>query len=512
MLKHYRDSFFLKLINIILEYAIILFAYYISGDIRAHIPNNIAHPFSAYDITTFSKFAQIGALFAVIVYLCLGSYSTIHFVRIQAELTQIMIVQLLVGSVISASLYWSDGWQFSRVWLALFVLISMLMIFIKRLALHLGTDLLLSKHLAHDKVLIIGNNDLARRFLEGAQKNRKFRYDVIGYMADDKNAKMHGYLGTPSDLYNYLNDVEVVQMIVISEENCSRKQLQEILYICSIYDIRAYILPMFNDYMLGSMQRTYREDVSGIHLIEINVMDTDNILGVNIAVTNMEKAIEDISNRVDEWRGEYICVSNVHTTVMAHDDENYRKIQNSSVMSLPDGGPLSAHSRSNGTTAAQRVTGPDLMREILSRSGEHGWRHFFYGSSEKTLAALKEKVEERYPGAVIAGMISPPFRQLTPEEDAAFVALINEAKPDFIWVGLGAPKQEIWMAAHQGKVDALMIGVGAAFDYESGNIKRAPMWMQKLSLEWLYRLLQDPKRLFRRYFVTNIKYMWMTRK
>ena len=512
MLRHYRDSFFLKIINIIIEYIIILLAYYISGIVRETIPSSIAQKFSMDDVLPFFKFAQLGALSAVIVYLFIGSYATIHFVRIKDELTQIMIVQIIAGSVISASLYWVDGWQFSRVWLALFILISMIMLFIKRLALHLGSDIILAKKIEYDRVLIIGSNDLARRFIDGAQNNGKFRYDVVGYMADVENDHMDNYFGSPNKLYDYLNDNKLVHMIVVSEENCDRNMLKEILYISSMYDIKVYILPMYNDYMLGTMQRTYREDVPGIHLIRVNVMDTDNILGVNIAITNMEKTIDDITNRLEDWRGEYICVSNVHTTVMAHDDENYRKIQNSSVLSLPDGGPLSAHSRNAGNSAAQRVTGPDLMREVLTRSGEHGWKHFFYGSSEKTLAALKEKIEERYPGAEIVGMISPPFRQLTPEEDTQYVTQINEAKPDFVWVGLGAPKQEIWMAAHQGKINALMVGVGAAFDYESGNIKRAPKWMQKLSLEWLYRLLQDPKRLFRRYFVTNLKYMWMTRK
>jgi len=152
------------------------------------------------------------------------------------------------------------------------------------------------------------------------------------------------------------------------------------------------------------------------------------------------------------------------------------------------------------------------MKELLKRSKDHGWKHFFYGATQKTLDTLREKIEESYPGAEIAGMISPPYRTLTPEEDEEYVRQINESGADFLWVGLGAPKQEIWMAAHKGQINALMIGVGAAFDYESGNIKRAPMWMQKANLEWFYRLIQDPKRLFKRYFVTNFKYMWLTRR
>lgn len=266
---------------------------------------------------------------------------------------------------------------------------------------------------------------------------------------------------------------------------------------------------MFSDYVQGEQMSNYENSNM---TIPFRTRKTDNILGVNVAVTDMEKTIQDINSHLEYWRGKYICVSNVHTIIMAHDDENYRNIQNEAVMVLPDGGPLSAYSRSHGNIEAKRVTGPDLMREYLIRSKETGWRHFFYGSSQKTLDILKERIEKRYPGAVIVGMISPPFRELTHGEELQYTSEINEAKPDFVWVGLGAPKQEFWMAAHKDKINALMIGVGAAFDYESGNLKRAPQWMQKCSLEWMYRLLQEPRRLFKRYFFTNLKFLWLTRR
>lgn len=243
-----------------------------------------------------------------------------------------------------------------------------------------------------------------------------------------------------------------------------------------------------------------------------SAVTTYEIMGVHIAVTDMPGTLALIEQHLADWSGHYICVSNVHTTVTAYEDEAYRKVQNGAVMALPDGGPLSKYCRKRGYPDARRVTGPDLMKNILSLSAEKGWRHYFYGSTQETLDLLRKKVEERYPGAVIAGMMSPPFRQLTPEEDADIVAQINAAKPDFVWVGLGAPKQERWMAAHEGRVQGLMVGVGAAFDYEAGNIKRAPQWMQKHNLEWLYRLMQDPKRLFKRYFETNTKFLLWTKK
>ncbi len=230
-------------------------------------------------------------------------------------------------------------------------------------------------------------------------------------------------------------------------------------------------------------------------------------MGVDVAVTDMSAALELLRGNLEQWRGGYICVANVHTTVTAYQDESYRAVQNGSVMVLPDGGPLSKYSRAHGFPQAQRVTGPDLMREVLAKSAETGWTHYFYGSTPETLEKLGKVLAERYPGAKVVGMYSPPFRALTPQEDEEDVARINAAAPDFVWVGLGAPKQERWMAAHAGRVHALMLGVGAAFDYEAGNIQRAPGWMQRHNLEWLYRLLQDPARLFGRYFSTNLRFL-----
>lgn len=237
-------------------------------------------------------------------------------------------------------------------------------------------------------------------------------------------------------------------------------------------------------------------------------MKTCNILGVNINVTNMKETVSYICDNLESLKGDYICVSNIHTTVMAYEDEKYRKIQNSGVMALPDGGPLSVVSRRRGFKEAERVTGPDLMEEIFKISIKKEYRHYFYGSTQETLDELNIKLNEKYPNINIVGMYSPPFRKLTEEEDNEFIRNINSSKPDFIWVGLGAPKQEIWMYNHREKVSGLMLGVGAGFDYHANRIKRAPKWMQNYSLEWLYRLIQDPKRLFKRYLHTNFKFIY----
>lgn len=232
------------------------------------------------------------------------------------------------------------------------------------------------------------------------------------------------------------------------------------------------------------------------------------ILGTDINVTDMEQTVQYLSHNLDELRGKYICVSNVHTTVMAYRDKDYRKVQNQAAMALPDGKPLSIVSKRRGYKEAKRVPGPDLMPEIFRISREKGYRHYFYGSTEETLEKLRIKLKEKYPYLKIAGAYAPPFRPLSKEEDNQMIHRINEAKPDFIWVGLGAPKQEIWMNAHMDQVSGIMIGVGAAFDFSAGTVKRAPKWMQELCLEWLYRILQDPVRLIPRYFGTNLSFLW----
>ena len=233
------------------------------------------------------------------------------------------------------------------------------------------------------------------------------------------------------------------------------------------------------------------------------------ILKTKINVTNMAETLQYLTKNLENLRGKYICVSNVHTTVMSYEDEQYRNIQNSAAMVLPDGKPLSVVSRLRGYKEAQKVSGPDLMPEMFKVSEEKGYTHYFYGSTEETLKKLEKTLMERYPKLKIVGRYSPPFRPLTKEEDEEIIRQINEVSPDFIWVGLGAPKQEQWMYAHRDKLCGVMLGVGAGFDFHAGTVKRAPVWMQKCGLEWLYRLTQDPKRLFKRYVVTNTKFLWL---
>lgn len=233
-----------------------------------------------------------------------------------------------------------------------------------------------------------------------------------------------------------------------------------------------------------------------------------NILGVDVAVTNMQRTTNYIIKNAGKLRGQYITLTNVHTTVTAHEDEEYRNIQNEAFLALPDGKPIALALRLKGHKKARQVAGPDLMNKIWQMTENTNLTHYFYGGSQETIDKLREVLNEKYPNLKIAGMESPPFRPLLEEEDKEAIERINSANADFVWVGLGAPKQEIWMYNHKDKVNALMLGVGAAFDFHAGTVKRAPKWMQKCYLEWFYRLLQDPKRLWKRYVVTNTKFIY----
>lgn len=242
--------------------------------------------------------------------------------------------------------------------------------------------------------------------------------------------------------------------------------------------------------------------------VDKKIIPTCNIMGVNIAAINMEWLLKYIEKNLSKIKGDYICVSNVHTTVISYKDASYCAIQNGGLMAIPDGGPLSSVGRKRGYKNMERTTGPSLMGEVFEISMEKGYRHYFYGSTEETLKTLKHNLLKRYPKLQIVGMYSPPFQPVTSKENEEIIDKINKTNPDFVWIGLGAPKQEKWMADHQGLIDGLMIGVGAGFDYYAENIRRAPEWMQKRNLEWLYRLIQDPKRLLKRYMYTNSCFIW----
>lgn len=237
---------------------------------------------------------------------------------------------------------------------------------------------------------------------------------------------------------------------------------------------------------------------------------TTRILGVNISITNMEDVIQCILSQLDSLKGQYICFSNVHTTVMSRKNPDYCNVQNNAFMALPDGSPVALVARMRGYEQAEQVAGPDFMPALWKATENKEYKHYFYGSSPETIKELQKVLSQKYPKMKIVGMESPPYRTLTMEEDNESIARINASGADFLWVGLGAPKQERWMYEHRNRVQALMFGVGAGFDFHAGTVKRAPKWMREHYLEWFYRLMQDPKRLWKRYVVTNFQFLGLS--
>jgi N-acetylglucosaminyldiphosphoundecaprenol N-acetyl-beta-D-mannosaminyltransferase len=229
-----------------------------------------------------------------------------------------------------------------------------------------------------------------------------------------------------------------------------------------------------------------------------------NILGVGVTPLNLVQAVKTL----DEWRQngrrDYVCCVSVHGLVTAQRDPEIRSALNHSGLATEDGMPLVWWCRRAGYAKATQVCGSDLLDAMCELAVKRGHRHYFYGGRPRVVEQLVSRLTERYPGLVIAGYRSPPFRPLTAEEDAADVAAINDARADFVWVGLGMPKQEKWMAAHVGRIDATaLIGIGAAFDFHAGMMPRAPYWMRRSGFEWLFRLIKEPRRLAGRYLIDN---------
>ena len=225
-----------------------------------------------------------------------------------------------------------------------------------------------------------------------------------------------------------------------------------------------------------------------------------NVLGVLVSPIAMDDARRAIEDWVVARTCTYVTVTPAHAVMDAYKDPELRRIINASGMSTPDGMAIVWLLKLRGFRNVSRVYGPDLMLETCRAGMQLGYRHFLYGGGAGVASALEHRLGARFPGLQIVGAHTPPFRDLTAEEDRAVVDRINTAGPDIVWVGLSTPKQERWMAAHLGRIQApVMIGVGAAFDFLSGTKPQAPRWMQRGGLEWIFRLATEPRRLWPRY-------------
>ena len=293
---------------------------------------------------------------------------------------------------------------------------------------------------------------------------------------------------------------------LLFQEGVSEKELDDALNALEDRGVRTYLPLNVGSYRVRSGIVTDQNEYATIP--GYIRKERFELFGVRFCIARIEEAVHHVIKHIDSLRGEYVCFSNVHTSVMARENKDYADVLNGAAYVFPDGAPIARLEFRKGHQGVERVAGPDFMENMFRDTCNTGISHYFYGSTQETLDSLKERLNKKYPGIDIRGFYSPPFRALTPEEDAEDIKRINESGADIVWIGLGAPKQEKWMNAHKGKINAVMMGVGAGFDFHAGTIKRAPKWVRRIGLEWLYRLIEDPVRLFRRYIATNIKFIW----
>ena len=231
--------------------------------------------------------------------------------------------------------------------------------------------------------------------------------------------------------------------------------------------------------------------------------ETRKIIKTDVDVISLENAC----NKIDEWANnketKYISITNTHDIVRSWLDFDYRKITQTSDMSIPDGFPVAWAMRLHGIKNQKRVAGPDLFENLIPRLARNNLRIFFYGSTSKVLNLIDERIKTNHPNLDVK-FLSPPFRKLTLIEDLEIMKIINEFNPHVVFVGLGCPKQDQWIHQHKTKIETVFIGIGAAFDFFAKSKKRAPIFMQDNGMEWLFRLYKEPRRLFKRYCFTII--------
>lgn len=238
-------------------------------------------------------------------------------------------------------------------------------------------------------------------------------------------------------------------------------------------------------------------------------MDRRAVLSLGISTGSYGEFVANIAELARSKKSSYVCVANTHMVIEACKSETFRRAVNAADIVTPDGMPLVKFLRLFYGVRQDRVAGMDLMPSLIRAAEKEGLSVFFYGSSEEILGKIRERVQKEYPQLRVAGTLSPPFRPLSDAELAADVNAINSSGAHLVLVCLGCPKQEVWMAKHKGAVAGVMIGVGGAFPVFAGVQTRAPLLMQKLCLEWLYRLCQEPSRLWKRYLYTNSKFIFL---
>ncbi len=253
--------------------------------------------------------------------------------------------------------------------------------------------------------------------------------------------------------------------------------------------------------------RTSQDDHTRSRYPTISGRGRIDVQGMAFDIVQWDEAVSQLEAWADKRESRCVVVGNASSVITAHHDTAFQAAVRDADLVTADGMSVTWMLRRLGNPDQQRINGPDLMMRYCERAAETGHKIFLYGNTPETLAKLEKRLRDKLPRLQIVGSISPPFRPQTPAEDAADTAVINASGAQMIFVSLGCPKQEKWMADHVGRVQGVMIGLGAAFDYHAGTIRRAPVWMQNAGLEWLFRLCAEPRRLWRRYLFTNTAFI-----
>jgi len=238
------------------------------------------------------------------------------------------------------------------------------------------------------------------------------------------------------------------------------------------------------------------------------VIKHGSVIGSSITIGSVNLIADTLVCEANSSNHVHVCIANVHMVVTAKKNESLRSAMEAAAIVSSDGMPLVWELRRQGFKEAQRVSGPDFMLELCKRAQSEMLPVYFYGGSPEVIDAMRGKLEEQFPDLIIAGVEPPPMLPEQPEVDLDVVEKINSSGAKIVFVGLGCPKQELWMHAYSPHIPAVLIGVGAAFDFFAGTVKRAPLWMQECGLEWLFRLCSEPRRLWKRYLVTNSLFIW----
>jgi N-acetylglucosaminyldiphosphoundecaprenol N-acetyl-beta-D-mannosaminyltransferase len=240
--------------------------------------------------------------------------------------------------------------------------------------------------------------------------------------------------------------------------------------------------------------------------------ENSQIISLHIHNLSFQESVHIVSDRALMKQPGFVCFANVHMTIEAYNSPAFKKDLEKAFLILPDGKPLAVANRWLYHKKQERVSGMDFMPAILERASYLSTKIFLYGSTETVLNKLVEQITLRYPGVTVAGAVSPPFRALTETERDAYIRQINESGAHFVLVALGCPKQEKWMSENYTSINAVLLGLGGAFPVMAGVQKRSPVWMQRLALEWLFRLIQEPRRMFKRYLYTNTLFIGLLLK